>query len=303
MTSSPQASAASLGGLLRKGAALRLIGKMQRPEIRPAMEEKNAPTIKRRSFFSAWFFLFILGWLVFELTSQPAFGVIIVCAKFGLKDWLTAWWLYRRDPNRPRAKACAMMFLSQGLWKVACTGIAIMTFLIILLASLRKVPKNPNDPLMNAGEQEQFAGAFITVLMGISFATLAGLLGIVLAWRNRLKLWVSSDIHLARENHWWPPPDEACWGKNSLMNSIFFTLLSVMMLLIFGSICGSITLLENQALGKGGRQEPPIIFWVFFVGILIIFPAIFLGLRDFLMQKIVAQRPSDCWGKITEKIG
>ena len=49
-----------------------------------------------------WFILISTGWVLFELTANPALSAVVACLKFGWNDSLTARWMRRTDPNRAR---------------------------------------------------------------------------------------------------------------------------------------------------------------------------------------------------------
>ena len=76
--------------------------------------------------------LLVIGWVLYELTAQPALGVAAVCIKFGWDDFRTAWWLRRRDPDWRRARACFWLYLASGLWKLAISA-SLMIFAYIFL--------------------------------------------------------------------------------------------------------------------------------------------------------------------------
>src|SRR5215831_15315542 len=92
-----------------------------------------------------------LGWLLFELTAQPALGAVAVCAKFGWNDFRTAWWLRRRDLNRRRAAACFWLFVASAFWKMAI-GAFVLLFVYGFAGSMLQPQQPANQPgqLMDA---------------------------------------------------------------------------------------------------------------------------------------------------------
>ncbi len=59
----------------------------------------------------AWSLLVVTGLLILERTSQPGLAAVVMCAKFGRNDLLTAVWLRRRDPVHPRGWTCFWFYL------------------------------------------------------------------------------------------------------------------------------------------------------------------------------------------------
>src|SRR5262245_6522225 len=81
--------------------------------------------------------LLVIGWVLYELTAQPALGVAAVCAKFGWDDFRTARWLLRIDPNPARGWACAWLSIANGLVKVSFTATLLSAAIICLHPAAR----------------------------------------------------------------------------------------------------------------------------------------------------------------------
>src|SRR6266566_1511806 len=80
-----------------------------------------------------WTGLLVVGWALYELTTQPALGAVAVCLKFGWEDFRTARWLRRRDPDRRRGRACFWLYVGNGLWKTAVVAV-VMAFPMLEVA-------------------------------------------------------------------------------------------------------------------------------------------------------------------------
>ena len=65
-----------------------------------------------------WSALITIGILIYELTTQPILGVIVVCSKFGWNDFLIAYLLPRVDPNRPRSRTVFWFYVAAGLGEI-----------------------------------------------------------------------------------------------------------------------------------------------------------------------------------------
>src|SRR5262249_41031400 len=136
------------------------------------------------------------------LTAQPALGAAIACTKFGWDDFLTASWLYRRDPVRRRAHPQLWLGFAVGLWKIAVTGIVVMFAASFLEAAFRggPAPGVPRRPPPNA-----IIAALVATFLGFGASTIATLRAFRLAWIDRARLWHDDRLHRDRRADRWPP--------------------------------------------------------------------------------------------------
>src|SRR4051812_15316482 len=102
----------------------------------PERAEEQAP--RSWGVHVSWSALFLLGWLLYEATSQPGLAAAVTCAKFGWSDWRAAWWLRRVDPDWRRGRTCFWFYLAFGLWKVAVMALLFMFLLVQLAAALAR---------------------------------------------------------------------------------------------------------------------------------------------------------------------
>ena len=139
-----------------------------------------------------WTGLFLAGWLLYELTAQPALAAVGVCLKFGWEDFRTAWWLRRRDSDRRRGAACFWLYLANGLWKAAVVAF-VMGFALGMVAEQIPGPRR-------ARRLEEIVGAIVlTTVFGFSLSGLAAMRAIWIARRDGLRLWLhSASTALAR---------------------------------------------------------------------------------------------------------
>src|SRR4051794_36905981 len=93
------------------------------PDERPAPAWRPTPPLP---------LLLVVGWVLYELTAQPALGVAAICLKFGWEDFPPAFWLRRNDPQRTRADACFWLYIASGVWKAAITA-SVMIFAFAFL--------------------------------------------------------------------------------------------------------------------------------------------------------------------------
>jgi hypothetical protein len=152
----------------------------------------------RRRLFS-WPVLAVAGILLYELTTQPALGAVVACAKVGWKDAATALWVRRTDPHRARGRALFWLLAASGLWKVAMTAAVVMFGLGLVAAErARQGPRG-------GGEPPALAALGAEMFVGFTLSGMATCAGFGLALRHRLRLWISPGLHAARRAGEWPP--------------------------------------------------------------------------------------------------
>lgn len=96
--------------------------------------EKSEPRRHGGLLGLGWLCVLLIAWVVFDLTASDSLTAVVVCSKLGWDDWLTAIWLYRRDPRRVRAAVCSWFFIASGLWKMTVSAFAAMIVLVVIHA-------------------------------------------------------------------------------------------------------------------------------------------------------------------------
>jgi len=241
------------------------------------------PTTSRWPSVLTFPVLLLIGWVLYELTAQPALGVAAVCVKFGWNDFRTAWWLRGRDPSRLRGRAGFDLYLASGLWKMAIAA-SLMIFGYILLHMAGLAGRRQLAP--------HIVGTVLTAFFGIALSAVTVALAIFQAWRGRARLWLHSAIHAARRRDCWPPrlPSSAANRAGLLFGTTWFAL-AVPLLLV------SLILLVQHTLGPIQRGTPGAAM------VLAGFPclcgltalALFLFVRRLLHGRIFAATAEDCW--------
>src|SRR5580658_3696594 len=89
------------------------------------------PPPGRWDFLFSWTGLFLVGWVLYELTSQAFLGVTIFCFKLGWEDFRTAIWLRSKDPVAVRGKMELWIFIASGLWRTAIAAFIIMMIITV----------------------------------------------------------------------------------------------------------------------------------------------------------------------------
>lgn len=149
-----------------------------------------------------WPTLGLIAWLGFELTAQPAVVAAVVCSKVGWNDFLTAFWLRRRDPHRGRGRACAWFCLSSGVTKMVVSAFAMTVLISIVLAFTRvgQPRQNPNLPIPAV-----FWGPLVLMVAGAPVLSLLAFCGCVSARWHKVRVWIDNQLHHARRANSWPP--------------------------------------------------------------------------------------------------
>jgi len=224
-----------------------------------------------------WSALGLVGWLVLELTAQPALGAAIVCSRFGWKDLRTALWLRRADPHRARRNACFWFCLSLGMQRILLAAFG----LAMLIVAVQGVGPNPNagDDLPAA-----FYGVGVLMLLGAPSLTVFALIGYVTARRGGILVWVDRSLAQAGRNHAWPPVYSSvpanpadnrvrlAWCSALITLALAGLVLPIIVLIFAGKAAGAIVL----------AAESPLI--------------------PLLSRRVIARHPAECWFTAVEEV-
>lgn len=246
----------------------------------PPEESADRRSALARLFLS-WPGLILLGLLIFELTSLASLGVVILCCKFGVEDFRTAWWLRRRDPDRSRGRTCFWLYAAWGLWKVAITATTLMLVFGIASAFDRAQVAQNQVP-------DGFIEAGLTAFFGFTVSGVATSCAFLRASRRKISLWLDGGVHWSRRHDSWPPSDEP-FNRTNKLGPLIFTALTV---LGFPCFLTGIIVIASQV----AQQER--IAMAVFVFLLVGVPVLGLWLADRLKVRFQARLPSDCWGYI-----
>lgn len=223
----------------------------------------------------------ILGFLAFELTTNPILGVFVACLKPGLEDGRTAFWLVRTDPNRSRGWACCFMFLAAGFWKTFAWSIALGVFLVCLSRLLEG----------GAVMQDSLTGSLFAALFGFVILILSSALAVGSALLARTRVWVSRDVHRARREGAWPPSTRVRPEANNQADALMMPMLLVVCVgLVASIVLAAISVaMAKLADGAGG------VIGLTVIVLMIAGSALILVLRDTITFRIVAGSASACW--------
>lgn len=224
---------------------------------------------KQESYWPLSFFASIfLGILVFLTTQNAIAGAVLPSLQGGQRLFRTGLWILRNDEEPVRAKVCFAFYLSAAFWMGS--AVAFSTF-ILFTAIHAFTGNNPN--------MDQLAATMITLASCVAISSLFGLAAIIMAIRNRVRVWVhpgfqdtSDALHLATY-------DESDFDKFNYAIFVVTTSLAFPPLAIG---CAALAMIHSGLLA----------FIVLLGG-----PLVTLIAYIWLSSRIIATCPGDCWGK------
>jgi hypothetical protein len=238
----------------------------------------------RRQSSLTWLGLLTVGWVLYELTTRPEVGVVVVCAKFGWEDFRAALWLRRHDPWPYRGRTCFWLYLSFGLLKTATVAAAVCMGKFVTQVIVGGQQQGP-QALWGA-----IAGTVWVHLESLGFAALTLAYALFLAWRGRIPLWLGRVAHRARRLDTWPPGGAA----HSRPNGLQAVLMAVSLFLGYAVSIAAIVFFRDPfralLVGLGAwALIPLLLIWV-------IGPAAALLLSRRVARPLMASHPLECWG-------
>lgn len=246
-------------------------------EVEPPAGSRSATNIDRL----LWPMLLMFAWLAFELTTNATLSLVLACMKFGWNDWQTAWWLWKSDTQRTRARACTAFYLASGIWKTAVVPLLVAGIISIIWALYSPNAMRPNHPgtiqLQNA---LLVGGCAITLL--ICLVAVATVLSLIARWR----IWVHHDLHLSRRQDQWPPKFYP--GTSSRDNHArLIVMTSFIALVLIGPI---FTLAVFSRVAIPQALQPLLSLAVVFG-----YPIFTVMTLSYLRHAVFAESPWECW--------
>jgi hypothetical protein len=231
-------------------------------------EEEQRPA--RSKGLIAWSVLLFVAFLIYEITARPAFGIVILCSKFGWDTFLTGYWLWRIDPNRSRGMTFFWFHAALALIRILYVG-----FLLFILLSFVSAQA---AAFQQAGFAREAIMALGVAAVGIILFVVAVLLGFWSAFRAPFKIWLA-----------YP----SFYGSK-YQKANFAEMLMVVMVLIVEAGLNLLYLVPVMLF----KPAPGIAGVIILFGWLIFNLVIAIPLIKFfrlLKKRFVAQQPSDCW--------
>jgi hypothetical protein len=163
-----------------------------------------------------WTGLLTAGYVLYEVTNQPAVGTAAVCLKFGWQDFRTARWLWQTDPCRPRGRACWWLYVGWGLMKVGLVALGTNAAVVIGMAFIVGRPGVQFGGPWLDRLLWSLAGGALTALAALLLSAVATIRAVRLAVRHQGTLWLNSSVDSARRRRAWPPTTCGLSGTNFL---------------------------------------------------------------------------------------
>ncbi len=258
--------------------------------------DDDRPT-KRWKMPLSWPAVLIGAWILYEVTTQPAIAIVTVCLKFGWNDFRTALWIRRRDLDRHRARACFWLYLASGLWKTAVAAVAPLIMLPVLFqlqAGAQQQPRPPADP------PAQFMAVVLTLFFGFVFSALTTIIASWIAWRHGIRIWLNSALRQDSLDDDWPPLHVMSSAVNHLSRPLTAALLTIGFPV---TLAFTVWLVANRQVqggqppAQGALDSSALTVLFVILGSLIGFPIMILFLREWLLKKVAAQTPGECWAE------
>jgi hypothetical protein len=217
-----------------------------------------------------WSALAFVALLIYELTARPAFGIVILCTKFGWDNFLTAYWLRRIDPNRARARTCFWFLIASGVFRAmsAASGLCVILFVFQVLGIQNRAAPFPPEILV----------AFRIFVVGSFISVLAIYFGFWNAFRSGLRIWLASPVVSDKEFQ------KRNWTEHVL----------ILALLPLGLVAG-FYIFPVMAMVLDPQEKWLGLFislWIIWmVGIAFLLFKLFFALK----RRLLAEQPGECW--------
>ena len=239
-----------------------------------------------------WFFVLSVAWLLFDLFMQPVLSICMASFKFGWNDFANGFWLWRKDSDRRRGRACLVFYVATGLWRITVTTFAITLLgLVVYGIWIRLNPAAQNWGRNPGGDDIVTGVSMMIVTSCFVLSSLSTWLAIWMGLRNRVQVWIDSTVRYSRRNGVWPPEPQ---GKNQVSRAVTSSLVFLSTILI-GTAIGVLVSAAQQA---GPVPEALIALPVLgTIGCAVIL----LAGRSWLLRKLAAATPADCWAPGTAR--
>jgi hypothetical protein len=250
----------------------------------PLISDETAPQVRGRwDFLFSWTGLFIVGWVIYELTAQTALAITLFCCKFGWEDVRTGTWLRRRDPLKARGKMEFWIFVASGLWKITLTAMIFM----VVAVSLVEMAKQPQPANANGEPPAEFIEACATAMIGVLLSCVATCRSLGLAVWHKQRIWLDGSLHQVRRRNDWPPRLSAGENKAGTLLKVAVAIVSVIPILT--AIIAFVPMRPVQA----RQSDDAVVFSM--LALLIGVPIVLFVAASYLKDKFLATRSDQCW--------
>jgi uncharacterized membrane protein (DUF485 family) len=238
-------------------------------DVRPGEVFEIDPAGSSRPFHvPIWIFLVVAA-IVTELTAHPAIGVAVFCLKFGLNDWRTAIWLVRVDPQSRRSHSIWWFLVGSGFLKIFLMSSIAFPILAGWWAAIFRVRV-----------RDEVLVAMMIGLGGMVFSFVVNHIGLYLAARRRVRVWLNRQLHQCRANNQWPV---RLTGANRVREMLNGSALPAILSLVLGAAFLIVFAMQGNI--QGGTIS----------GIVTLVSSLILLGHGLSVKRIVARSPDECW--------
>jgi hypothetical protein len=242
--------------------------------VRPGEIFEIEPTAGGRHWSIPWWLLLAVAIFVTELTAHPAIGVAVFCLKFGLNDWRTSAWLCRTDPQPRRSHTIWWFLVGSGFLKIFLMSSIVFPILAGWWAVLTKqVVKH------------EVMVAMVIGLGGMLLSFVINHIGLFLASRRHVRVWLNGKLHWFREANVWPV---YLAGPNRLRDILNGSAFPAILAFISGSGC--LIVLAMRKLVRPAMTSAIVV---------VVASLILLG-HAISVKRIIARTSEECWGDLPE---
>ena len=242
--------------------------------VRPGDIFEIEPSSSGRHWHIPWWLLLAVAIFVTELTAHPAIGVTVFCLKFGLNDWRTAAWLCRTDPRPRRSHTIWWFLVGSGFLKIfLMSSIAFPVLAGWWAVMTQQVVKHEVRVAMTIG------------LGGMLLSFVINHIGLVLASRRRVRVWLNGNLHRYREGNVWPV---LLSRPNRLRDILNGSALPAILAFTMGTIF--LLVFTMQKMLRPAMTSAVVV---------VVSSLILLG-HAISVKRIVARTSEECWGDLPE---
>jgi hypothetical protein len=241
---------------------------------RPGEIFEIEPTSNGRHWHIPWWLLLAVAIFITELTAHPAIGVAVFCLKFGLNDWRTAAWLCRTDPQPRRSHTIWWFLVGSGFLKIFLMSSIAFPVLAGWWHAMTKQPV-----------RHEVRMAMIIGLGGMFFSFVLNHIGLVVASRRRVRVWLNGKLHHFRDGNVWPV---LLSRPNRLRDILNGSALPAILAFTMGSIF--LLVFAKQKMIRPAMVSAAVI---------VVSSLILLG-HAISVKRILARTPEECWGDLPE---
>ncbi len=242
--------------------------------VRPGEVFEIEPTTIGPHWHIPWWLLLAVAIFVAELTAHWSIGVSIFCLKFGLNDWRTAAWLCRVDPQPRRSHTIWWFLVGSGFLKIFLMSSIAFPVLAGWWAAITKQRVMPEIKV-----------AMAIGLGGMLLSFVVNHIGLFMASRRRVRVWLNGNLHRFRDSNVWPVllsrPNRVREVLNaSALPAILAFTIGVIFLIVFG-----VRKMPRPAMTSA---------------VVVVVSSLILMGHAISVKRIVARTSQECWGDLPE---